>query len=104
MMRVGSPVAAGVTGWGCDAVERAFLQREVGVEVDVGRALLLMLAERQRDHGRADLGLQERYRGGVPEDVLVPTSAQAPLCRPPRYADLDKHVLADSIIVALGSA
>jgi hypothetical protein len=62
------------------------------------------VAEQLGDDHEVGPAAHERGRERVPEDMIVPTSAQASLCRPPRYADLDKHVLADSIIVALGSA
>jgi hypothetical protein len=35
-------------------------------------------------------------RRGMPQPMLVPTSAQASLCRPERYAELDEEVFARS--------
>ncbi len=39
---VGRSVAAGMAGGRCDPVEGALFEREVGVQVDVGGALLLV--------------------------------------------------------------
>jgi hypothetical protein len=52
---VGCSVAAGVAVGGCDAVEGALFEREVGVQVDVGGAFLLV-AEPERDRGGVNPG------------------------------------------------
>ena len=65
---VGCPVAAGVAVRGCDAVKGALLERQVGVQVDV-RGALLLVAEPERDRRRVDPGVEERHRGGVAQHV-----------------------------------
>jgi hypothetical protein len=60
-----------------------------------------------------ELALDHRQRHPLPgeldrvsmtELMLVPTSAQAPLSRPARYADVDEQVLAGWALVASRSA
>jgi len=59
------------------------------------------VAEIRRQHGqpRGDVELgevpveQSLYREAVAEIVVVPTSAQARICRPARYADVAEEVL-----------
>src|SRR5438093_11517209 len=48
--RVGGPVASRSGVWGRGASERALLEREVGVQVDLGR-LETLVSEPERDHG-----------------------------------------------------
>src|SRR5215207_4297960 len=62
------PVAPGTPVGGCDAVKGALFDRQVGVQVDVRRALLLV-AKPQRDGGRVDAGVEEHHRGGVAQYV-----------------------------------
>ena len=57
------------------------------VAVGVERDLDAGVAEAFLDHLRMDSRFQSEGRSGVSEVVLVPTSAQPRLCRPPRYAD-----------------
>jgi len=58
--------------------------------------------QRRRDAGMAQPGLDllrvsalgnEQCGARMPEIMVVPTSAQARLCRPPRYADLSANAL-----------
>jgi hypothetical protein len=60
-----------------------------------------------------ELALDHRQRHPLPgelnrvsmtELMLVPTSAQTPLSRPARYADLDQECAAYGVRVAFGSA
>ena len=65
---VGGAVAARSGAGRCGAVQRALLESEVAVEVAAG-GVFLFVSEPQRDHAGADVGLQERHRVGVPEDM-----------------------------------
>ena len=52
----------------CDAGEGAFLDREVGVQVDLG-GLDAFVAELERDHGDVDTAVQQLHYRGVPQDM-----------------------------------
>jgi hypothetical protein len=67
-LHAGDDVGVGVEGDGDAGVTEAFLD-DLGV----------------------DAGGERQGGGRVPEVVVVPTSAQPRLCRPPRYADLAKQ-------------
>ena len=54
--------------WWSGVVERSLFEARIAVEVAAGR-LFLFVAEPERDHHRADVGLEECHRGGVPEGV-----------------------------------
>src|SRR5437899_11159516 len=62
--RVGGAVASRSGVWGRGACERALLEREVGVQVDLGR-LETLVAEPERDHGAVHTGLKQQHGGGV---------------------------------------
>ena len=65
---VGWPVASWTAvGWG-GAIERALLDREIGVEIDV-RGPLLLMAEPEGDGRGVDAGAEQHHRGGVPQRV-----------------------------------
>ena len=66
-----------------------------------GRRYVRIEIQRNRDgrvaeHLGDDLGVdslpEQQRRRRVPQVVLVPTSAQTRLCRPPRYADIGQEV------------
>jgi len=65
---VGRLVAAGFCVRRRCPGEGFLLDREVGVQVDLGGADLLV-PEPERDHGRVDAGVEESHRGGVSQDV-----------------------------------
>lgn len=54
--------------WGRNPVQRALLERKVGMEVDVCPALLTV-AQPQRDRRGVDPGIEQPHRGRVPQDV-----------------------------------
>ena len=65
---VGGAVPAGSGAGRGGAVERSLFESEVAVEVAAG-GVFLFVSEPQRDHAGADVGLQERHRVRVPQDV-----------------------------------
>ena len=73
------------------------------LEVDAGDPQIAML-ELPLDNHQRDALVGELDSVSMPQLVLVPTSAQAPLSRHARYADVNEQVLAGWAIVASRSA
>jgi hypothetical protein len=69
---VGRSVAAGVAARECDSVKRALFEREVGVQVDVGSALLFV-AQPERDRGRVDSGALSSVIAAVRRSTCIET-------------------------------
>ena len=62
------------------------------------------MSELPLDHNQRNALVRHLDRVRVPQLMLVPTSAQASLCRPGRYADGGREVGAEEGLCVAGSA